>query len=66
MSQSSQVIRWVKNLPAMQDTQEMQVRSLGWEDTLEKLSNLNHQHSCQMSLGRDYCPPPLLIENHYI
>ena len=26
----------VKNLPAMQELQEMQVRSLGWEDLLEK------------------------------
>ena len=26
----------VKNLPAMQETQEMQVPSLGWEDLLEK------------------------------
>ena len=26
----------VKNPPAMQDTQETQVRSLGWEDPLEK------------------------------
>ena len=26
----------VKNWPAMQETQEMQVRSLGWEDPLEK------------------------------
>ena len=26
----------VKNLPAMQETQEMQVRSPGWEDPLEK------------------------------
>ena len=26
----------VKNLPAMQETQEMWVRSLGWEDPLEK------------------------------
>ena len=26
----------VKNLPAMQETQEMQVQSLGWEDALEK------------------------------
>ena len=25
----------VKNLPAMQETQEMQVQSLGWEDPLE-------------------------------
>ena len=28
--------QWVKNLPAMQETQEMQVQSLGWEDLLEK------------------------------
>ena len=26
----------VKNLPAMQETQETWVRSLGWEDPLEK------------------------------
>ena len=26
----------VKNLPAMQETQEMQAQSLGWEDPLEK------------------------------
>ena len=26
----------VKNLPAVQETQETQVRSLGWEDPLEK------------------------------
>ena len=26
----------VKNLPAMQETQEVQVQSLGWEDSLEE------------------------------
>ena len=26
---------WVKSLPAMQETQEMWVPSLGWEDPLE-------------------------------
>ena len=26
----------VKNLPAMQETQEMQVRFLGWEDLLDE------------------------------
>ena len=31
--QASLVAQLIKNLPAMQDTQ---VRSLGWEDTLEK------------------------------
>ena len=28
--------QWVKNLPAMLETQETQVQSLGWEDALEK------------------------------
>ena len=28
--------QWVKNLPAMQETQETQVQSLGWEDALQK------------------------------
>ena len=27
---------WVKNLPGKQETHETQVRSLGWEGTLEK------------------------------
>ena len=31
------MVAWaVKNLPAMQETQEMQIRSLGWEDPLEE------------------------------
>ena len=28
--------RWVKNMPAMQETQEIYVRFLSWEDSLEK------------------------------
>ena len=32
---ASLVTQWVKNLPAMQETQEMQVLSLGQEDPLE-------------------------------
>ena len=28
--------KWLRNLPAMQETQEMRVRSLGQEDTLEE------------------------------
>ena len=28
--------QWVQNLPAVQDTQETWVRSLGWEDPLEE------------------------------
>ena len=30
------MIQWVKNPPAMQETQEMRVQFLGWEDPLEK------------------------------
>ena len=29
-------LQWVKNLPALQETQEMWVQSLGWADILEK------------------------------
>ena len=32
----SRVDQWVKNLPAMQETQETWLQSLGWEDTLEE------------------------------
>ena len=28
--------QWVKNLPAIQETQEIQVRPLGWEHPLGK------------------------------
>ena len=28
--------QWVKNLPAMQESQEMWVQFMGWEETLEK------------------------------
>ena len=33
---ASQVTRWIKNLPAMQETEEMRVWSLGQKDPLEK------------------------------
>ena len=33
---ASPIAQWVKNPPATQETQEMQVRFLGWEDPLEK------------------------------
>ena len=29
---NSQAAQWVKNLPAMEETQEMWVRALGWEE----------------------------------
>ena len=38
-SWASQVAQWANNLPVMQETQEiqeMQVRSLSWEDPLEE------------------------------
>ena len=43
-SRASLMVQWVKSLPAMQETQEMRVWSLGWEDILEEemetLSNI--------------------------
>ena len=33
---ASQVAQWVKNLSAMLGTQETRVRSLGWEEPLER------------------------------
>ena len=33
---ASLMAQWVKNLPAMQETQEMQIHSLGQEDPLEE------------------------------
>jgi len=33
---ASLMAQQVKNLPAMQETEEMWVRSLGWEDPLEE------------------------------
>ena len=35
-NRASQVAQWVKNMPAMQETQEIYVRFLSWEDSLEK------------------------------
>ena len=36
----------VKNLPAIQETQEMQVQSLGWEDLPEEGNGNPLQYSC--------------------
>ena len=33
---ASQVDQWVKNPPAVQETRETWVQSLGWEDPLEQ------------------------------
>jgi len=32
----SLMAQWVKDPPAMQETQELRVRPLGWEDPLEE------------------------------
>ena len=40
------MVQWVKKLPAMQETQEMQVQSLDEEDTLEKKNGNPFQYSC--------------------
>ena len=34
---ASQVAQWVKNLTTVQETQVIQVQSLGWEDPLEEI-----------------------------
>ena len=39
-----------KNLPAMQETQEIQVRSLVWEDVLEEEDGNPLQYSCLKNL----------------
>ena len=36
----------VKNLPAMQEAEETQVQSLGWEDPLEEENGNTLQYSC--------------------
>ena len=47
---ASLMAQWVKNLPAMQETQEVWVRSLGQEDPLEKeMATPSPQYSCLKS-----------------
>ena len=36
LTRASLIVKWVKNLPAMQETQELPVPSVGQEDSLEK------------------------------
>ena len=48
---ASQMAQVVKNLPAMQETQEMQVWSLGQEDPLEK-KIVNHSSMPGKSHGQ--------------
>ena len=43
---TSQMARWVKNLPAIQETQEMWVQSLGQEDPMEKEMATHSSISC--------------------
>ena len=44
---ASQAAQWVKNLPAMQETQETEVGSLGQEDPLEEDTGNPLLYSCQ-------------------
>ena len=44
--QASYIAQWGKNPPAMKETQEMQVRSLGQEDPLEEGHGHPPQYSC--------------------
>ena len=44
---ASLMAQWVKNLPAMQETQ---VLSLGWEDALEEEDGNPFQYSCLKNL----------------
>ena len=46
---ASSVAQWVKNLPAMPETQEMQVQYLGWEDPLEnKTATHSNNHAWEI------------------
>ena len=38
--------QWIKNLPAVQEAQEMWVQSLGWEESLEEENGNPLQYSC--------------------
>ena len=40
------MVQWLNNPPAMQETQEMQVSSLGWGDPLEKENGNPLHYSC--------------------
>ena len=40
------MVHWVKNLPAIQEIQEMWVQSLDWEDPLEEENGTPLQYSC--------------------
>ena len=42
----------VKNLPAIQEIQEKQVRSLGWEDPVEGIGNPLQYSSLENSMDR--------------
>jgi len=54
---ASPMAQQVKNPPAMQETQEIQVRSLGQEDSLEKENGNPLQYSClENSMDRGAWP----------
>ena len=51
LSSASQVAQWVKNPPATQETQEMQIQFLGQEDPLEE-GTATHSNSCLENLHK--------------
>ena len=46
MPQGSPMAQWIKNLPALQETQEIQVQSLGQEDPPKEENGNPLQYSC--------------------
>ena len=54
-ARASPMAQQVKNLPAMQQTQEMRVRSLGQEGPLEEKNSNPFQHSCLTGCNSKGC-----------
>ena len=47
------VAQWEENLPAMQEMQETQIRSLGQEDSLEKGHGNSPKYCLEIPMDRD-------------
>ena len=58
---ASSVVQWVKNSPAMQETQEMQVRSLGWEGPLGGAREVGSP--CEWRGGARHCSRAMVGES---
>ena len=62
---ASQMAQWVKNLPAMQETQEIWVQFLGWEDPLEE-STATHSSILAWRIPRTEEPGGLRSIGHKV